>query len=307
MVLGAAGFIGRWVVRALHRQNAIIHAVVRNPARVDDLRGIGAATVAVADLATEGSIGSVLDHAQPAVVFNLAGYGVDPGERDHQMMEAVNSRLVEELRLALEAQPAGAWDGLRLVHTGSALEYGSVPGALTEDLTPHPTTDYGRTKLAGTQHVVHSAARSGLRSAVARLFTVYGPGEHAGRLLPSLLAAARSHTRVSLTAGTQPRDFTYVEDAAEGLLRLGASQAPPGTVVNLATGHLTSVRVFAETAAALLGMSPDSLEFGALPVRTGEMFHGDVDVRRLERLLSWKPRTTVAEGIQRTLEYERPH
>lgn len=306
MVLGAAGFIGRWVVRALHAQGASVHAVVRSPASANDLRGLGAATVTVADLAAHGRIPSLLDDTQPAIVFNLAGYGVDPGERDHQMMEAVNSRLVEELSLALEARPNGAWDGLRLVHTGSALEYGSVSGPLTEDLTPQPDTDYGRTKLAGTQHVAHAAERSGLRSAVARLFTVYGPGEHAGRLLPSLLAAARSHSHVRLTAGTQPRDFTYVEDVAEGLLRLGASQVPPGTVVNLATGHLTSVRVFAETAAALLGMRPESLEFGALPVRTGEMFHGAVDVSRLERLLSWKPRTPVAEGIQRTLDHERP-
>jgi len=305
MVLGAAGFIGRWVVRALHARGANIHAVVRSPANADDLRGIGATTVTVADLAAHLRIPSLLGDTQPAVVFNLAGYGVDPSERDHQMMEAVNARLVEALCLALEAQPTGAWDGLRLVHAGSALEYGAVSGPLTEDLTPHPATDYGRTKLGGTQQVMQSATRSGLRSAVARLFTVYGPGEQAGRLLPSRLAAARSHSRVRLTAGTQPRDFTYVEDVAEGLLRLGASQAAPGTVVNLATGHLTSVRVFAETAAALLGMRPESLEFGALPVRTGEMFHGDVDVRRLERLLSWKPRTPVAEGIQRTWDHER--
>ena len=81
-----------------------------------------------------------------------------------------------------------------------------------------------------------------MRAVTARLFTVYGPGEHCGRLLPSLIEAARAEKPLELTAGTQLRDLTYVEDVAEGLLRLGLAQAEPGSVVNLATGHLTMVR-----------------------------------------------------------------
>jgi nucleoside-diphosphate-sugar epimerase len=86
---------------------------------------------------------------------------------------------------------------------------------------------------------------------------------------------------------------------------MGVGQAPPGMVVNLATGELTSVRAFAETAAEVLGLDPARLDFGAVPVRGEEMFHGAVDVTPLERLLSWRPRISVAEGIRRSWEHER--
>jgi len=304
-VLGASGFIGSWVVRMLRDQGARLHAVVRDPARAAALRGTSADAVTIADLARPWAVTEILAEVRPSIVFNLAGYGVDPTEHDPEAMARLNSRLVAELCRALAAQPTHGWAGLRLVHVGSALEYGSVRGSPMEDMPPNPSTSYGRTKLAGTQHVIQSGASSGLRSAVARLFTVYGPGEHSGRLLPLLLGAARAGKRLSLTAGTQCRDFTYVEDVAEGLLRIGISTLPPGLVVNLATGQLTSVRAFAETAASVFGLDPSLLDFGVLPARGDEMFHDRVDVTRLLSILSWRPRIPVAAGIRRTWEYQR--
>lgn len=298
LVLGASGFIGAWVARTLDQHGAILHTVVRTPGSAP------AGHVTIADLAREGSIAAVLARVRPAIVFNLAGYGVDHSERDSASMDALNSRLVSELCEALRTLASDAWTGLRLVHVGSALEYGAVSGTLAESMTPNPTTDYGRTKLAGTERVIGSAA-SGLRATVARPFTVYGPGEHSGRLLPSLLTAAKTGGRVGLSHGRQRRDFTYVEDVAEGLLRLGINDRSQGQIVNLATGVLTSVRTFAETAAAVFELEPASLDFGAVRVRDEEMFHGDVDVARLKQVLAWWPRTSVADGIRRTWEIER--
>jgi dTDP-glucose 4,6-dehydratase len=138
----------------------------------------------------------------------------------------------------------------------------------------------------------------------ARLFTVYGPGEHSGRLLPSLLETAMSGNPLKLTAGSQQRDFTYVEDVAEGLLRLGLCQAKPGEIVNLATGKLTSVRHFAETAARILQIPSQALNFGQLPTRTEEMAHSEVSVERMRHLIGWVPTTEIAKGIRKTLEFE---
>jgi nucleoside-diphosphate-sugar epimerase len=139
-----------------------------------------------------------------------------------------------------------------------------------------------------------------VRGLTARLFTVYGAGEHCPRLLPTLLAERGSGAPIDLTDGRQRRDFTYVEDVAEGLLRLGLSRAPHGTVINLASGRLTPVRAFVDTAAGVLGLERSRLQFGALPTRAEEMRHGAVAIDRLERLVSWRPSTTVADGIART-------
>jgi UDP-glucose 4-epimerase len=144
-----------------------------------------------------------------------------------------------------------------------------------------------------------------VRGATARLFMVYGGGEHETRLFPSLLSAARSGESLSMTSGTQLLDFTYVEDVAEGLLRLGLSNAPTGHIVNLATGVLTSVRTFAETAARILDMPADRLRFGEEPHRPEELVHGTISIERLVRLTSWRPTTTIAEGIRATIHSDR--
>ena len=146
----------------------------------------------------------------------------------------------------------------------------------------------------------------------ARLFTVYGPGEHRGRLLPSLLETARQPGKLALTAGGQRRDFTYVEDVAAGLLRLGVSSAEPGEVVNLATGRLTTVREFSLTAAKVCRIPAERLEFGRLSTRPEEMEHTGVSLDRLKRLTDWphKPSyraviyaTDPAQGIRKTAAF----
>ncbi len=303
-VLGAAGFIGRWVARALAERGAELCLVVRNAAvAMEVLRPLGLqGGIVAADLAQPGAVYNVLRPFEPAILFNLVGYGVDRSERDQVMAYRTNAHLVAGICQAMaELCPDGTWPGQQIVHVGSALEYGSIAGDLAEGSAPRPTTCYGQSKLAGTAALARCAQTYGLRGLTARPFTVYGPGEHQGRLLPSLMAAARTEEAIALTAGRQERDFIWVGDVAEGLLRLGLCAAKPGSIVNLATGRLTPVRRFAETAADLLGMPRDRLVFGKLPTRPEEMVHAEVDVERLRALTGWLPTTSIAEGIRRTV------
>jgi nucleoside-diphosphate-sugar epimerase len=309
VVLGASGFIGRWTARALASRGAIVHPVVRNRAPAEPILAEYEVTEEpeVIDLGDAAAVRSMLVRLKPAIVFNLAGYGVDRGERDARMMAALNTELVIGVCDVLREIAARGWPGQRLVHAGSALEYGLARGPLHEDATGDVTTEYGRSKRAATTYIETSCAASGLRAVTARLFTVYGPGEHEGRLLPSLRDAARRQVPLDLTNGEQQRDFTYVEDVAEGLLRLGVTVVPPGAVVNLATGRLTSVRTFTETAAPILGLPHASLRYGALPVRADEMYHDPVPIERLQRFTAWIPSTAIRDGIQRAEDFHRAH
>ncbi|HXG43476.1 MAG TPA: NAD(P)-dependent oxidoreductase [Gemmatimonadales bacterium] len=307
LVLGAGGFIGRWVARGLVLAGADLVLAVRDPGAAAAvcarwrIRG----RVIRTDLADPGRIVALLEEVRPAIVFNLAGYGVDRDEQDPRQAEALNATLPAVLAESLARHQDPTWGGLQLVHAGSALEYGTASGDLDERSVPNPTTLYGRTKLAGTRAVADQAASGRLRAVTARLFTVYGPGEHPGRLLPTLIEAATGTAPIPLTAGTQRRDFTYVEEVAAGLIALGRLPGCEEPVLNLATGCLTAVREFVETAANVLGIPPERLGFGARPTRPEEMEHEPVAVGRLERLLGWTPRIPPAEGVRRTLEFLR--
>lgn len=303
VVLGAAGFIGRWVARGLSQAGARLSLVVRHretAAPVFSSLGIDGEVIEL-DLLDPAGLRSLLTDVQPSVTFNLCGYGVDPTERDEVTAYRINADLIRELCESVATYRDSTWTGQALIHAGSALEYGECHGNLDEASDPHPTTLYGKSKLTGTV-ALERAFRSGrLKGLTARLFMVYGPGEPTHRLLPMLLEAVRAENDIPLTEGNQHRDFTYVEDVAEGLLRLAIHEDREEAIVNLATGRLTTVREFVELAAEIICLRRERLKWGALPTRSEEMCHQPLTLQRLRRLTDWSPSTTIEEGIRRTM------
>ncbi len=305
LVLGAAGFIGRWVARLLAQARADAVLVVRESNAAEQIfrQYQVQCDVVEQDLRDGKGLRRLVRDVSPSIVFNLAGYGVDPAQQSPDIACDINARLVRDVAYGLaESGPANRLQSM-IVHVGTAQEYGAAQGNLEESTRPLPTTLYGRSKLAGTIALTQACQELGLRGVTARLFTVYGPGEESYRLFPSLREAARIGSSLDLTPGDQLRDFTYVEDVAEGLLRLGQSQAVPGEIVNLATGVLKPVRTFVSSAARILKIPDERLHFGAVPVRAEEMNHAPVSVKRLIELLNWTPSTTIAGGIGRTLAF----
>ena len=298
LVLGASGFIGQAARKALITLGAQVVSVSRTPPAdpgwlAHDLR--------------EPQIEHLLAEARPSVVLNFAGYGVRRGETDNDAAVRVNSRLPALIANALGDRPGEPWPGRALVHIGSGFEYGTRLDDLHESGPAQPQTLYARTKYDGTLALLAcEAVQAGLAVAVARPFTVYGPGEPEHRLLPSLLKARRDKTQVPLTAGTQRRDFIYVGDVVEAVLRLAATPGPnpahnEAPIFNVASGRLSSVREFVEIAAQVLGIANHRLAFGAIETTTQESDHKPVNIDRLSKELGWRPRCTIREGVEKTL------
>ncbi len=306
LVVGASGFIGRWIARLLTEAGANIQLISRDPYKLESVCREYAINgqIVKADLAVPGTFARLSSAFLPDITFNASGYGVYATERDSGLMARVNDDLPGEIVRALSDSPCNSdWSGQRFVHTGTSAEYGMLQNRIVETRTPAPSTLYGKSKLAGTLRIQKTAGVTGVKAIIARLTTIYGPGEGSGRLLPSLLRASVSGNQVELTQGRQERDFTWVGDVAEGLLRLGLTEGGICQVVNLATGRLMTVRDFIEIAAEALEISASQLAFGALPYRRDEVMQGPVSVERLKQLTAWVPSTCISDGVKATREF----
>ncbi len=309
VVLGSTGFIGIWLARKLCSMGAKVYLFHRDAERARRLYSAFEVDgeYIEADLLEAGTVEQAIHDIRPAVTFNLAGYGVNPEENNKEIAHALNVRLVERLADCLETARDRSWQAQALVHTGSGFEYGAIGGDLDEESIPDPTSLYATTKLKGTKALVNSCNRTALPALIARPFTVYGPGESSHRLLPSLMKGAQEGGTIQLSSGVQKRDFIYVEDVVEGIIRLAVSSAPPGTVVNLASGVLMTVRQFVEAAATVLGITEGQLQFSSISTRVVEMEHLPVNINRLQSMTDWTPSTSVQDGVRRTLMFFQSH
>jgi dTDP-glucose 4,6-dehydratase len=134
----------------------------------------------------------------------------------------------------------------------------------------------------------------------ARLFNTYGPFESESRIVPYLIRRLGAGLEAELTAGTQVRDFIFVEDVARALVVLGGCPlASRAATFNVCTGRGTSVREIAALVADAMGASPALLRLGARPDRTDEppSIVGSPDA--LRAAAGWTATVRPAEGVAR--------
>jgi nucleoside-diphosphate-sugar epimerase len=286
-VTGAAGFVGRWTLRALVQHGWQVHAVGR---RDPEVTGV---TFHPVDLLAPDAPGRV--RALRASHLLHAAWDVTHGA--YWTSPSNLAWLAASLRL-VEAFVEGS--GRRVVGVGTCAEYKWGSNEPLAEVAPlRPSTLYGTAKDA-MRRVLEAFARTAACSwAWARLFHVFGPGEHPERFVPQILRGLRRGERIPLGGGEQIRDFMFVGDAGDALARLAVStiEGP----VNVASGDPVRLADFAGRLAALAGRS-DLLDFGALPTRPDDPVVLVADVSRLRTELAYVAPYGIERGIRATYD-----
>lgn len=292
LLTGATGFIGRYCVPALLGRGFEVHAVTSRPPPDDE----AGATWHRFDLLDQASCWAAVDAIAPTHVLHLA-WIAKPGVF---WSSAENLRWLAAGVSLLEASAAAR---ARVVVAGTCAEYASGDAACSEGKTPlRPDTVYGHAKAAVYHAFEALRAGSGLNGAWGRLFFPYGPDEPPGRLIPGAIESMLLRRELACTDGLQSRDFIYVDDVAEALCVLLASDA--GGAFNIGTGVPTQLRsVIASIASRLEGA--DLVRFGARLRPASDPDFVVADMTRMRREVGWSATTSLDEGLDRTVSYWR--
>ena len=261
--------------------------------RLDDL--VGELTLVPLDLATLAAEKDTLAEAGPDVVVHAAWSGVAAAGRDDPRTVAGNvGGTLELVRQAADA-------GVRVfVGLGSQAEYGPYDEPLREDLTPRPVSLYGMAKLCTAELTRGMCAAYGMRWAWLRLTAAYGPMDDRAHLLPAVIQDLLAARRPAVSEGTQQWDYLYVEDVAEAIWSVVATEAASG-VLNLSAADAWSVRALVEEVRDLIDPRLQ-VGFGERE-GSGESVRGDAS--RLRDLTGWAPKVALRDGLRATVDWER--
>ena len=303
LVTGGAGFIGSHLVDALLARGDAVTVV-------DDLSSGREANLAAAlangarlcrsDIRDGAALAAIVADAEPQTVFHLAAQ-VDV--RRSLADPAFDARTnVEGTVNVLEAARAAGSDRVVFSSTGGAI-YGETGVLPTPEGEPAlPMAAYGQSKRCAELYLGLYERLYGLSTIALRFGNVYGPRQdphgEAG-VIAIFCGKIRDGTPPRVFGdGTQTRDYVYVGDLVEALVRAG--DASVTGVVNVGTEEETSVLELLRVLAELHGPGAPEPEFA--PARLGELERSCLAAGRARDVLGWRARTPIAEGLALTYD-----
>jgi UDP-glucose 4-epimerase len=295
LVTGGAGFIGSHLVDALLARGeevALLDHLRRSPRPwvTEALRA--GATLHVADVRDLDAVRAGFEAARPDVVMHLAAQvDVRRSVADPAFDVQVN---VAGTVSVLEAARTIAARRVLLASTAAA--YGNPERVPTGEGEPiSPLSPYGTSKAAAEWYLEQYARLHGLSTLSLRMANVYGPRQdpHGEAGVVAIFAGARAAgTPVAVYGdGRQTRDYIYVSDVVDAWI--GAAESDATGALNISTGIEVSV---------LELVGEIGLEHVLAPARAGEVARSCLDPSEARRVLGWRPRVGLADGLERTLE-----
>jgi UDP-N-acetylglucosamine/UDP-N-acetyl-alpha-D-glucosaminouronate 4-epimerase len=303
LVTGGAGFIGSHLAEELARRGEHVRVVdslvTGKRHNIAAVRGVEFIEGDLADLdvarrAVDGADFVLHQAAIPSVPRSVQ----DPLTSHRANVDATLNVLVA----------ARAARVRRLVYAGSSSAYGDTPTLPKVETMPDaPLSPYALQKLVGEQYCQMFTRLYGLETVIIRYFNVFGPRQdpsspYSGVISLFISALSDGRQPTIYGDGEQTRDFTYVANIVDGVLRACTSAGASGEVINVATGGRISINTLFRTVCDLIGAHVKPVY--AAP-RAGDVRDSQADIDKARRLLGYEPHVSFDEGLRRTVDWFR--
>ena len=303
LVTGGAGFIGSHLseelVRRGHRVRVADSLITGKRSNLDHIKGIEF---------LEGDLANI-DFAQTAVQgcdFVLHQAAIPSVPRSVKDPLTSNRANVDgTLNVLLASRDAGV---KRLVFAASSSAYGDTPTLPKHEQMPtNPLSPYALQKVIGEQYLQMFTRLYGLETVAIRYFNVFGPRQdptspYSGVISVFATALLENRSPAIYGDGEQTRDFTYVANVVDGVLRACEAPGASGEIINVATGGRISLNQLFEEMRKLVGADVKPV-YGES--RRGDVRDSQADITKARELLGYRPTVTFEEGLRKTVDWYR--
>jgi nucleoside-diphosphate-sugar epimerase len=303
LVTGGAGFIGSHLTEELVRRGHTVRVadslVTGKRRNLDHIPGVEFLEGDLADFAFAQRAAAGMEY----VLHQAAIPSVPRSVKDPLTSNRANADAT--LNMLVAARDAGV---KRLVFAGSSSEYGNTPTLpKREDMTPSPLSPYALQKVMGSLYCQMFYRLYGFETVVIRYFNVFGPRQDPGSPYSGVIsvfsnALSEGRQPTIYGDGEQTRDFTYVANVVDGVLRACDAPKAAGEVINVACGTRISLNELLATMNRIVGTNLDAIY---KDVRPGDVKDSQADISKAKEILGYTPIVDLEEGLRRTLAWCR--
>ena len=292
LIAGGTGFIGYHLAKKCLALNWLVDSISsKSPLKKRKLSKVKYIRF---DISKKKNLIKNLSHNYDYVV-NLAGY-VDHSHKEKTMRSHYDGcKNLSEFFLNKKIK--------KFIQVGSSIEYGKLKSPQKENTKNLQKTYsvYGKAKLLSTKFLMKLRKKYNFPATVIRLYLVYGPKQDLNRLIPITIINAIHNKKFYCSSGRQLRDFIYIDDLIEAILKILKSRYALGEIINIGSGKPISVKkLILKICKLSKGGKP---QFGKIPLRKDEIIKLYPNLSKIKKILNWKPKTNLVNGLKRTIKY----
>ena len=230
-------------------------------------------------------------------VVNLGGY-IDHSKFFNKGRMVIDNHFLSTMNLLTTLKR----DKLkRYLQVGTCDEYGSNTSPIKENYKEDPITSYAVAKLASINLLIMLHKTENFPATALRLFLVYGPHQKNDRLIPQVISGCLKKKKFPVSKGNQLRDFCYVDDVINAILLSLTRPKALGEVFNVGSGKPVSVKFIINKISKIIKQGKP--QFNKIPFRKNESLKLYPSINKISRILGWKPKTNLNQGLVKTINY----
>ena len=191
----------------------------------------------------------------------------------------------------------------KFIQIGSSIEYGKLKSPQRENKKNLQKTYsiYGKAKLLSTRFVLTLCKKYNFPATILRLYLVYGPSQDQNRLIPITIINAIQNKKFDCSDGLQLRDFTYIDDVVDAIIKTLKNRFSSGQIINIGQGKPISVKKVINKICELLNCGKP--QFGKIKLRKDEIKNHFPSIVKAKKILNWKPKIEIILGLKKTINY----
>jgi nucleoside-diphosphate-sugar epimerase len=242
------------------------------------------------DISHAPALDDIFEIERPKIVIHLASF---PRQKVVNANPAQGSRVMSEGLINL-LEASCKYNVCKFVYTSSSMVYGNFKDDVTEDAECRPLGQYGILKLAGEWLIQDYARRTGLAYTIIRPSAVYGPLDVEDRVISKFILNAMRDVPLRVNGAGETLDFTFVDDAADGIVAATLSDNTNNKTYNITKSHSHSLLDAAQLAVKVVGQG--NIEVGEKDLDFPS--RGALNIDAARRDFGFDPKVSVEQGFQ---------